>query len=122
MDPVGSATDPLGDENSSSSRSQTRSDPDQDVLEWIRKGDVQTALGLLMKRYGRAIYRYCREGLRDTSLAEDVHQQVFIEAHRDMHRFGRRSTLRTWLFGIAYHRVLDAAKRRRRHCRHATVE
>lgn len=60
------------------------------------------------------MYRYCREALRDASLADDVHQQVFIEAHRDLPRFKRRSTVRTWIFGIARHRVLDAAKSRRR--------
>ncbi len=72
---------------------------------------------LLMKRHGLAIYRYCREGLRDAALAEDVHQQVFIEAHRDLRRYEGRSSLRSWLFGIARHRVLDAAKARSRHDR-----
>jgi len=60
------------------------------------------------------VYRYCREALHDASLADDVHQQVFIEAHRDLPMFKRRSTVRTWIFGIARHRVLDAAKSRRR--------
>jgi len=48
------------------------------------------------------------------TLAEDVQQQVFIEANRDLSRFAGRSTLRTWLFAIAKHRVLDAIRKRRR--------
>ena len=60
------------------------------------------------------MYRYCREGLHDATLADDVQQQVFIEAFRDLPKFHRRSTVRTWLFAIARHRVLDAAKARRR--------
>ena len=67
-----------------------------------------------MQRHGLAIYQYCREALRDATLAEDVHQQTFIAAFRDLERFAGRSTLRVRLFGIARHRVLDAAKRRRR--------
>lgn len=67
-----------------------------------------------MKRHGDAVYRYCRESLRDAALAEDVQQRVFIEAHRDLSRYAGRSTLRSWLFGIARHRVFDAAKARRR--------
>jgi RNA polymerase sigma-70 factor (ECF subfamily) len=72
------------------------------------------ALRLLMQRYGTSVYRYCREALRDAALAEDVQQQVFIAAFRALPSFGELSSLRTWLFGIARHRVLDAAKSRRR--------
>lgn len=75
-----------------------------------------------MQRHGTSIYRYCREALRDRALAEDVHQQVFIAAFRDLPRFSRRSTVRTWLFAIARHRVLDAAKSRRRARSHVDGE
>jgi RNA polymerase sigma-70 factor (ECF subfamily) len=42
--------------------------------------------------------------------AADAAQEVFVIAHRRFHEFEGRSTLRTWLFGIAF-RV--AASRRR---------
>jgi RNA polymerase sigma-70 factor, ECF subfamily len=67
-----------------------------------------------MQRYGTSIYRYCREALRDPTLADDVHQQIFLQVHRDLGRFVGRSTLRTWLFAIARHRVLDALRSHRR--------
>lgn len=90
-------------------------DPDQDVVDLVRASKLEPALKVLMKRHGDAVYRYCRESLRDESLAEDVQQRVFVEVHRDLHRYAGRSTLRSWLFGIVRHRVLDAAKARRRH-------
>ena len=89
-------------------------DPDGDIVRLIEGGDHTAALTALMKRHGTAVYRYCREELHDRTLADDVHQQIFIQAHRDLARFAARSTLRTWLFAIARHRVLDAAKSRRR--------
>jgi RNA polymerase sigma-70 factor (ECF subfamily) len=89
-------------------------DPDSDIIQLIDRGDRAAALTALMRRHGTAVYRYCREELHDRTLADDVHQQIFIQAHRDLHRFAARSTLRTWLFAIARHRVLDAAKSRRR--------
>jgi RNA polymerase sigma-70 factor, ECF subfamily len=89
-------------------------DPDADIVQLIERGDHTAALTVMMKRHGTAVYRYCREELHDRTLADDVHQQIFIEAHRDLARFAARSTLRTWLFAIARHRVLDAAKSRRR--------
>jgi RNA polymerase sigma-70 factor (ECF subfamily) len=89
-------------------------DPDEDALRLVRDGDLTAALKCLMQRHGGAVYRYCRVALNDATLAADVQQQVFIEAHRDLPRFAGRSTLRTWLLGIARHRVLDAVKLRRR--------
>ena len=94
-------------------------DPDQDVLQFVAQGCMTEALHLLMKRHGDAVYRYCRQELRDTVLAEDVHQQVFISAYHNLNKFIGRSRLRTWLFMIARHRVLDAAKLRRRANAHA---
>ena len=91
---------------------------DDDVLRLVDRGDLDAALRLLMQRYGTAVYRYCREALRDAALADDVHQRTFIEAHRDLPRFARRSSVRSWLFGIARHRVLDASKSRRRALAH----
>jgi RNA polymerase sigma-70 factor (ECF subfamily) len=89
-------------------------DPDFDVLGLVGSGDLTRALRRLMQRHGADVYHYCREGLRDAALADDVHQQVFIEAFRDLPRFRGCSTVRIWLFTIARHRVLDAAKARRR--------
>lgn len=93
-------------------------DPDYGVIAMIRAGERDAAITALMRRHGVAVYRYCREALRDPTLADDVHQQVFVQAHRDLARFHCRSSLRTWLFAIARHRVLDAAKSRRRRNAH----
>jgi len=93
-------------------------DPDADLLGRIERGEHVVALTLLMRRHGTAVYRYCREELHDDALAADVHQQIFIQAYRALPGFAGRSTLRTWLFAIARHRVLDAVKSRRRAAAH----
>lgn len=76
--------------------------------------DFRAAVTTLMKLYGQPVYRYCRQMLGDAARADDVHQQVFIEAYRDLPGFAGRSSLRTWVFGIARHRCLDALKSDRR--------
>lgn len=93
-------------------------DPDGDIVCLINAGDLNTALRSLMQRYGTAVYRYCRAALRDPVLADDVHQQVFMEAHRDLAKFAGIAMLRTWLFAIARHRVVDAVRSRRRALAH----
>ncbi|MCB1035509.1 MAG: RNA polymerase sigma factor [Acidobacteria bacterium] len=74
----------------------------------------EEVLEVLMEAYGNALFRYCQQQLRDRDLAADVHQTVFVQAFDALHSFGGRSSFRTWLFGIARHRCLDAAKIRRR--------
>ncbi len=95
-------------------RARRHADQDGDVLDLVDAGDTRGALGRLMDRHGSAVYRYCSGALHDAALAEDVRQQVFIEAYRDLSTFAGRSSVRTWLFAIARHRVLDAAKARAR--------
>ena len=87
---------------------------DADIEQLIDRGDRHRALTELMERYGDRVYRFAYAMTRDSTAAEDVRQQVFIEAYRDFHRFERRSSLRTWLFGIVRHRCLDSSKIRRR--------
>ncbi len=82
-------------------------DPDADVCALVAEGALEQALISLMERHGEAVFRYCVTALDDETLARDVQQQVFIEAHRDLKKFSGRSILRGWLFGIARHRVLD---------------
>jgi len=95
-------------------RDVDRVDPDDDVLVLIQQDNLSDATQLLMQRYGAAMFRYACAEVRDATLADDVRQVVFIEAHRDLRRFAGDSTLRVWLFAIARHRVLDAVKKRRR--------
>jgi RNA polymerase sigma-70 factor (ECF subfamily) len=89
-------------------------DYDDDVDTLLRRGERTSALRLLMQRHGDEVYQVCRRLLRDTSLAEDVRQQVFFEAYRDLSQFQGRSSFRTWLLSIARHRALDALKSRSR--------
>jgi RNA polymerase sigma-70 factor, ECF subfamily len=89
-------------------------EPDADVIELARNGERDVALRRLFERYGRAVYSACHRTLGDGARAEDVQQRVFIEVHRDLPTFAARSRLRTWLFGIVRHRVLDELKRQAR--------
>ncbi len=46
--------------------------------------------------------------------AEDVCQETFIQAYRNLGRFDRSLSLKTWLFTILFRRCLDLLKKRRR--------
>lgn len=89
-------------------------EPDADVWALVQGNQRDRALVLLMQRHGPAVARYCRAALDDDAQTDDVLQQVFIEVHRDLHKFAGRSALKGWIFGIARHRVLDQKRVTRR--------
>jgi RNA polymerase sigma-70 factor (ECF subfamily) len=76
--------------------------------------DRRARVAELMRAHGDTVLGFCLRMLGDRALAEDVAQQVFLEAYRDLERFGGHASPLAWLFGIAYHRCLDALKSQQR--------
>ena len=89
-------------------------DPEVEALAALDRDDPEETLRILMEAYGTRLYRYCVQMVGDDDLAADVHQLTFVQAYQGLRRFRRQSALRTWLYGIARHRSLDAVKTRRR--------
>jgi len=89
-------------------------DTERTALAALDRRSPEEALAVLMREYGPAVYRYCRQMVGDEDLAEEIQQMTFVQAYEALPKFARRSSLRTWLFGIARHRCLDIAKMTRR--------
>jgi RNA polymerase sigma factor (sigma-70 family) len=86
---------------------------DEKILERLARGDRSGAETELFKLYSSRILARCFYELGRLEAAEDVCQQVFLEACRGLDRFEHRSSLYTWLCSIARHRCLDAIKAER---------
>jgi RNA polymerase sigma factor (sigma-70 family) len=87
---------------------------DDAITAAVARGDHADALTLLMQQHGLEVHRFCCSMLGEPSLADDVHQAVFVQAYEGLGDFRRDGSWRGWLFGIARHRCLDAAKARKR--------
>lgn len=85
-----------------------------DAAALLARGDRKEAIAALMDQHGEAVFGFCARVLRDRILAEDVLQQVFLDAYRDIDRFQGRSSFRTWLLRIASNRCQDAIRSRKR--------
>ncbi len=79
----------------------------------LELGDTKAALSVLMQGYGNAIFSYCR-GMVGPTLVDDVHQLTFVQAYEGLLKFRGQSTFRSWLYGIARHRSLDALRSQKR--------
>lgn len=63
--------------------------------------------------HGAELYRLALRGLGDAGAAQDVVQETFLRAWRAWDRHDAdRASLRTWLFAIARHVVIDAQRAR----------
>jgi RNA polymerase sigma-70 factor (ECF subfamily) len=94
-------------------RPESSFDPEDAAQAALERGDPDEALSVLMTAYGKAIFRYCCQVMKDRHLAEEVLQETFVQAFQGFERFAGKSKLRTWLFSIAHNRCLDALRKER---------
>jgi RNA polymerase sigma-70 factor, ECF subfamily len=75
--------------------------PQNQVLEWY-------------ELYYEDVYRFVFYMIGDQQSCEDLVHDTFVRAFTSSHRFENRSNIKTWLFGIAKHIVLDEIRKRKR--------
>lgn len=78
-------------------------DAEQAMIDRLRSGDG-SALRWLMERYGNDIVRTASLLLKDRHLAEDVSQEVFIDAFRKINQLRQDGSLRGWLLAMTINR------------------
>ncbi len=89
------------------------SDSDADLIPRIAAGE-KPAMKLLYERHSEALYRFLQARMRDRFEAADVMQEAFLEVWRGAARFEGRSSVRTWIYGIARNRSVDRLRRSHR--------
>jgi RNA polymerase sigma-70 factor (ECF subfamily) len=78
-----------------------------------RSGD-QEAFKVLVDRHSRTLYRLAFRMTGKAEDAEDVVQETFIRAFRQLSRFEARSNVSTWLYRIAFNCAVDFLRSRPR--------
>ena len=85
---------------------------DEMLLESIADGG-RTAMHILYSRHNVRVYRFVLRIVRDTTMAEDLVSQVFLDVWRTASQFEGRSQVSTWLLSIARFKALTALRQRR---------
>jgi RNA polymerase sigma-70 factor (ECF subfamily) len=87
--------------------------PDATLMSRIRAGD-EDALAALHDRYAQVVYSVALRVLGETTQAEDILQEIFLQLWRNPQTFdSSRGSLGAWLAVIARHRAIDYLRRRR---------
>jgi RNA polymerase sigma factor (sigma-70 family) len=79
---------------------------DAKLIAMARSGNP-SAFETIVDRYQGRLLGFCRQMLGSTEDAEDVLQEVFVNAYRAMLRDEREINLRPWLYRIARNRCLN---------------
>jgi RNA polymerase sigma-70 factor (ECF subfamily) len=84
---------------------------DRDLLVRTGTGDRQ-ALTELYMRYRGAIFAYLLRLTPDQHLAEDLLQETFVAVWKSARSYAGRSTVKTWLIGVAHRQAHNILRRR----------
>ncbi len=83
------------------------------ILSDLREGRREAYEAVIDAHYG-SVYRFLLYLTGESSLAEDLTQDVFTSAWAAIGRYQGRASIRTWLHRIAYNAHVDAHRRRGR--------
>jgi RNA polymerase sigma-70 factor (ECF subfamily) len=86
---------------------------DAAIVARARGGDAD-AYRVLVERHSRALFRLAFRMTGNESDAEDVVQESFLRAYRQLGKFDERASFGTWLYRIATNCSLDLVRSRKR--------
>lgn len=92
---------------------QTRNTPtDADLIRRSIAGSGD-AYHDLVRRYERPVLTVIRRMVGDPQLAEDLAQEAFVKAFRNLRRYDPQRKFSSWLFKIAHNTTIDHLRRKR---------
>ena len=87
---------------------------DADLVTRVLVDDDQHAFGELVRRHQSSVRGLLRQLTRaDTALADDLAQEAFVRAYRNIRSFRGEARFSTWLYRIAYNCFREHARRRK---------
>lgn len=87
--------------------------PDVELAHRIVAGDHKS-FEVLMRRFNRPLYRTARSIVKDDTDAEDVVQEAYLLAYRNMHAFRGDARLLTWLTRIVVNQSIAQSRKKNR--------
>lgn len=86
---------------------------DENITVEVQNGNTH-AFGVLVERYEAKLLRYAKRFLFDYEDAEDLVQEVFIKAYRNIQGFDASRSFNAWIYRIAHNEFINAIKKRGR--------
>lgn len=85
---------------------------DTELVIAYRAGD-EAVFAFLVERHLTNLYRFLVRMTQDRHSAEDLVQETFLKAWKNLPRFDAHKSFKTWLFSIAHHAAIDHLRKQR---------
>lgn len=87
--------------------------PDEEkVIDAIVNGDANS-FSLIVDAYKNMVYTLCIQLMKDSMIAEEIAQDSFLKAYKNLHSFKGESKFSTWLYKISYNTCLSALRKKK---------
>jgi RNA polymerase sigma-70 factor, ECF subfamily len=92
-------------------------DPDLEALRRCRQGEVR-AFAEIVERHKNGVFRLIYRWVGQKEHAEELAQDVFLKAYRDLSNFREEAKFSTWIYQITLNRCRDHWRSRKRRPEH----
>src|SRR5271166_817353 len=87
----------------------------------VKAGDEQS-FELLLRRYRTPLVNFLYRMVRDTAVAEDLAQEVFLRVYRAREEYAPSAKFTTWMFRIATNLALNSLRDNRHHRMNISID
>ncbi|TAK95832.1 RNA polymerase sigma factor [Patescibacteria group bacterium] len=85
---------------------------DKQLVKRYLEGD-ESAFPELLQRHLKSVYNFLYHIVHDQSALDDLTQETFVKAWKNLKRFDQSKKFRTWLFTIAKNTAFDYLKKKK---------
>ena len=94
---------------------------DQKIINKVLQGDTN-AFSVLVESYKDLVFSLALKIIKNRVEAEEVSQDTFIKAFKNLEKFKGDSKFSTWLYKITYNNCMDVVKKRARIHDHREID
>ena len=84
---------------------------DEEALEQYLLTQNVNYFNLLYDRYTNKVYSKCISMLKESELAEDATQEIFVKVLLSISKFSGKSKFSTWLYSVTYNYCIDIIRK-----------
>lgn len=93
---------------------------DEEVIDKILAGSADS-FSILVERYKDHSFTLAFNIIKDEKEAEDIAQEAFIKAYKNLKKFNKEAKFSTWLYRITFNTALTANKKKKQQ-QHSAIE
>ncbi len=86
---------------------------DSAIVAAVRAGQRDAVLSAILPQYRRKVYSLAWSIVKDSAVADDVAQDVFVRVWRSLPSFDGRASFSTWIYAITRNAAISSLRQRR---------